>query len=330
MTKRSDPVPPPEALLRVLREHSRFVLGIHRGPDGDALGASLALFQALTAQGKSVQVVAPTIPGDHYLWLPGADHLHQQLEDDFEVALALDCDSLSRLDHLAEAFTNAPVLAQIDHHSGPPCGQVQYVDRHAAATCCLVWRLLQALEWPVTRDMATCLYTGLLTDTGCFRFENTNSEVFAIAAQLVALGADPFRIADLVSESRPVRRLHLAGRALASLHEEAGGRLVWGVLTPEDYHATGCNAADTESIVDLFKQAEHQEICVLFKTPRDPAKWQVSLRSRTVDVAAVAREFGGGGHARAAGFDYQGALAPLLEALLPRLQEALPTVGGQS
>lgn len=316
------PAPPPE-LLEVLRDKSDFVLATHRGPDGDALGGALALMLALQAQDKQARLVAPTMPGDHYLWMPGCDQLTTELEAPPEVAVVIDCDSPSRLGELQDDILGASLLVQVDHHSGPPCGHVQYVDTTASASSCLIWRVLQALQWPITSDIATCLYVGIATDTGFFRFENTNAEAHAICASLVTLGAAPYRIAELVHDSRPLRRLQLTGRALMSLEGAAGGRIVWGVLTPEDYAATGCNAADTETIIDLFKQAEHQEVCVLFKTPRDPGKWQVSLRSRSLDVAAVAREYGGGGHARAAGFDFEGDLAEIRSALLTTLTSAL-------
>lgn len=324
----SEVLAPPAELLDVLRTGESFVIGTHRGPDGDALGSALGLCHALRDAGKSARVVASTIPGDHYLWLPGADELTHELAAPPPLAILVDCDSPSRLDHLEPVFMAAPQVLQIDHHSGPPCGHVQFVDTHAAATCCLVWRLLQALQWPVTTRIATCLYTGLVTDTGFFRFENTNPEVLGIASQLVALGAEPFRIAEAVSEARPVRRLQLAGRALASLQTAAEGRIVYSLLHPADYAATGCNAADTESIVDLLKQAEGQEVCVLLKRVREGGKWQVSLRSRLVDVADVARTYGGGGHARAAGFDYEGDLDCLQESLLRALSEALDRAEG--
>ncbi len=316
------PAPPPD-LLQVLREGRDFVLATHRGPDGDALGGALALMLALHAQGKQAHLVAPTMPGDHYRWMPGCEQLVTELAAPPEVAVVIDCDSPSRLGDLQDGILAARVLVQVDHHSGPPCGHIQYVDPAASASSCLVWRLLEALQWPVTPEIATCLYVGIATDTGFFRFENTNAEALGICASLVELGAEPYRIAELVHDSRPLRRLQLTGRALMSLESAADGRIVWGVLTPEDYAATGCNAADTETIIDLFKQAEHQEVCVLFKTPRDAGKWQVSLRSRTLDVAAVARQYGGGGHARAAGFDYEGDLAEVRSSLLKALTSAL-------
>ena len=312
-------LPPPHELLRLLTERPSFVLATHRGPDGDALGSSLALCLALRAQGKEAQVVVPTAVGEHYQWLPGSEALTQELSAPPAVAIMIDCDSPGRLDHLESLITAAPVLIQIDHHTGPPGGHVQYVDQQASAASCLIWRLLRALEWPITPEIATCLYVGIATDTGFFRFENTNPEAFSICAELVAFGAEPSRIAGLVHDRRPLRRLQLAGRALASLQSAGDGRIVWGVLEPEDYAATGCGAADTETIVDLLKQAEDQEICVLFKRPRPGDPWQVSLRSRTVDVAAAARRYDGGGHARAAGFDFAGPLEQLRASLLPLL-----------
>jgi bifunctional oligoribonuclease and PAP phosphatase NrnA len=321
--RRSSLLPPPRELLQLLTERPGFVLTTHRGPDGDALGSSLALCLALRAQGKEAQVVVPTAVGDHYLWLPGSETLTRELSAPPAVAIVMDCDSPGRLDHLEGLITAAPVLVQIDHHTGTSDAQVQYVDPQASATCCLIWRVLRALAWPLTPEIATCLYVGIATDTGFFRFENTNPEAFSICSELVACGAEPSRIAELLHDRRPLRRLQLAGRALASLQSASDGRLIWGVLGPEDYAATGCRAADTETIVDLLKQAEDQEVCVLFKSPRAGDPWQVSLRSRTVDVAAAARRYGGGGHARAAGFDFAGPLEQLRASLLPLLIEQL-------
>lgn len=321
----AEPLAPPPELLALLKTRASFVVAIHKGPDGDALGSGLALCLALQGQGKTVQIVAPTGVAKHYQWLPQAEMLAKEIQGAPEVALVLDCDTFERVDYLGEALRRAEVIVQIDHHAGGvPYGDMLYWDAGAAATCLLVYRIIKALQWPVTSDIATCLYTGLGTDTGFFRFENTNHEALTVAAELVALGVVPSAIAELVSESRPAGRMRLAGRALAGLQTEADGCIVWTVLRPEDYQATETVAGDTEGIVDYLKMVEGMQVAVVVKAPDQEGEWQVSLRSPVVDVAAVARLFEGGGHARAAGFDFDGDLNELLEKLLGLLRAALP------
>jgi phosphoesterase RecJ-like protein len=314
--------PPPE-LLALLQTRASFVLALHKGPDGDAMGSGLALYHALRAHGKEVQLVAPTEVAAHYRWLPGAEFLQQSISGRPEVTVYLDCDSPERAGDLQAQLEAAPTVVQIDHHKGEAFGHVQYLDRAAAATTVLIHRILAALQWDITPDIATCLYTGMVTDTGFFRFENTNTEVLSLASQLVPLGVVPSRVAERVSEARPIGRMRLMGHALAGLQSTIDGRIVWSVLGPEDYEATGTAAGDTEGIIDLLKQVEGQRVSAILKAPVNLTEWQISLRSPVVDVAEVARQFGGGGHARAAGCDITGELDEVLPRLVGALQTAL-------
>ncbi|MHB8996198.1 MAG: DHH family phosphoesterase [Armatimonadota bacterium] len=317
------PLAPPPELLALLQMRASFVLALHKGPDGDAMGSGLALLHALRAHGKAVQLVAPTEVAAHYRWLPGAELLQQSIQGQPDVTIYLDCDSPERAGDLQAQLEAAPTLVQIDHHKGQAFGHVQYLDRTAAATTVLIYRIMTALQWPITPDIATCLYTGIVTDTGSFRFENTNIEVLSVASQLVALGAVPSQVAERVSESRPISRMRLLGRALAGLQSSADGRIIWSVLGPEDYQLTDTSAGDTEGIIDLLKQVEGQRVSMILKAPESLLEWQISLRSPVVDVAEVARQFGGGGHARAAGCDLSGPLDEVLPRLVGALQIAL-------
>lgn len=328
-TPRNAAVPPPAELLALLQTRASFVLVTHVAPDGDALGSALGLALALQEQGRPATVVCPSPPGDLYQWLPGAAEIATSLPPGETTVVLLDCDALSRTEALAPALAGQSLVV-LDHHTGEPFGHLSYKDTAAAATCVLVYRLLQALNWPLTPAIATCLYTGLATDTGFFRFENTNPEALAVAGELVAAGALPHLISERVNEARPLGRLQLLGRALASLQAGADDRVIWGILRPHDYQETGTAASDTEGIIDLIKQVQGQQACVLLKAPEDEQHWQVSLRSPVVDVAAVARHYGGGGHARASGFEYEGELESLRADLLARLVAALPPREGTS
>lgn len=316
--------PPPADLLALLQTRASFVLAVHKGPDGDAAGSALGLYHALQAAGKQVQVVAPTPVPAHYLWLPGADHFATKIKAEPEVAIALDCDGLDRLGDLRPAVESAPVLVSIDHHLNlEPFGDLRYVEARASATAQLVLRLLQGLQWPVTETIATCLYTGLATDTGFFRFENTGQLALADAAELAGLGASPSEIAALAAESRSVARTRLLGLALRTLQMDATGRIAWAVLSPRDFRETATGAGDTEGIVDALKQVQGQQAAVLLKAPERDDRWQVSLRSARGDVAAVARQFGGGGHARAAGCDVDGPLEEVAPRVIGAVAAAL-------
>lgn len=318
-----EPLAPPPELLALLQTRASFVLALHKGPDGDAMGAGLALYHALLAQGRQVQIVAPTPTADHYLWMPGAEVLRQEVAGTPEVVIFLDCDSASRLGDLEGSLASLARVAQIDHHKGEAFGHVQYLDRTAAATTVMVLRILTALNWPVTADIATCLYTGMVTDTGFFRFENTNEEVLRAAADMVALGVRASGVAQAVSEARPLHRMRLMGRALDSLQTAADGAIVFSVLRAEDYTASGASMGDTEGIIDLLKQVRGQQVAFVLKATNSENRWGVSMRAPVVDVAEVARQFGGGGHARAAGFDAEGTAGEVVGRLVAALEKAL-------
>lgn len=320
---------PPADLLALMQERASFVLVTHVGPDGDAIGSLLGLRLALLQRGATVTAVCPTLPGQRYQWLPGAESIVTQLPPDEAATVILDCDSLTRTESLAPALARQ-TLAIIDHHTGEPFGQIVYKDPQAAATTVMIYRLLEALRWPLTPAIATCLYTGLAADTGFFRFENTNPEALQVAGALVAAGALPHQVAEKISETRQLRQLQLTGRALASLQKGSDERVVWGVLCPADYQATGTDSNDTEGIIDLFKQIQGQQACALIKAPSDERHWQISLRSPVVDVAAIAGHYGGGGHARAAGFEYEGELDTLQADLSGRLAAALSPREGET
>lgn len=315
---------PPAEIVALFHKRARFTIGVHKWPDGDALGSALGLFHALEAQGKQAELVAPTAPPKHYRWLPGIQNFRLNPEMPVDVGVVLDCEGPERLEPLQDVFSQASTLISLDHHADTQAfGHWQYADPMAASTAQLVYRLLKTLQWPLTPPIATCLYTGLATDTGFFRFENTDATALAEAAELAGAGAMPHAIAAAVNGGWPLARLRLLGRALAKLQTAAQGRIIWAALFPQDYKEAGATAADTEGIVEMFKQAEGQQAVALFKAPEQENLWHVSLRSPYVDVAAIARQWGGGGHARAAGCDITGSLAEASQRILAALEEAL-------
>ncbi len=320
----------PAALLALLQTHASFLLLGHKNPDGDAVGSALALAHVLRDMGKDVAVAFPSAPPDWWTAMPGAEMIVQQTPRAAEVAICLDCEDIGRLDYLTELYSQAPHSAHIDHHTSTSCSaQVCYLDPQASAVGVMIHRILTALQRPLTPQVATCIYWAIATDTGFFRFANTNAEALRLCAECVAAGADAHAIAQAAVARRPLPHLVLKGRALADLKQYLDGRVLLSVVTAEDFAAAGANRTHTEEIIDDIRLAPDVDVYVLLKAVGDNDAWEASLRSGAIDCAEVARRFGGGGHAEAAGFSFSGSLEEARRHLLDALAEALsqPTNG---
>jgi phosphoesterase RecJ-like protein len=283
----------------------------HVQPDGDALGSALALGLVLSATGRATHVTYPGAPlrPTGLDWLPGMSLVTapSALPPRPALVVCLDASSRDRLADLAGYVEAAPEVMVVDHHSaGETYGTVRLVDPGAAATAVLVAALISRLGVPLDRQIATCLYTGLVTDTGSFKFASTTSEVHCLAAELIAAGAPHAEIARRVFDTRSYAGLSILGRALrrARLEPDAGAGLglVWTVTTAADLVETGAGVDDLESVIDVVRTVGEADVSAVAKTHPDGAV-VVSLRSRgSVDVGALAQRLGGGGHRGAAGF----------------------------
>ncbi len=316
---------PPAPLLALFQTHASFLLLGHENPDGDAVGSALALGHMLRGMGKQVSVAFPTPPPDWWAHMPGAEMVTEQPLQAPDVAISLDCDDISRLDHLTDAYLQAPYRTEIDHHTSARCScEVCYIDPEASAVGVLIHRILTAMHRPLTPEIATCIYWAIATDTGFFRFANTNAEALRVSAQCVAAGAHAHGIARATVGSRPLAHLILKGRALADLKQYLDGRVLLTVVSMQDFAAAGANRTHAEGIIDDIRLAPDVDVYVLFKAAGANDCWQVSLRSGVIDCAELARRFGGGGHAQAAGFSLDGTLADGRRHLLDALADVLP------
>lgn len=304
-------------------------LACHIRPDADALGSMLAVARALQSRGQ--RVVAsfgddPFVVPGILRFLPGLDLLSPPASYPTrpEVMLSFDAAALERLGALTGPATAAGALIVIDHHaSNTGFGSVSLVDPGAAATAVLAAELIGRLGIGLTRDMAVCLYAGLVTDTGSFRFSATTPEVHRLAAQLLEAGAEPAAVSRELYDRAPFGYLGLLAAALgrATLEAEAAGGLglVWTTVTHADRQPGKLPLDAAESVIDEIRRTNEAEVAVVLKED-DAGIWQVSMRSKdVVDVLAAASQLGGGGHARAAGFSYTGradeAIAALKRAL---------------
>lgn len=293
----------------------------HVNPDLDSIGSVLALRLALSAMGKQAWAVTPEPDPPYWHFLPGHDELvvgaPQWLEP--RVVVVLDTEpSSERLGAAWPLVGRAALLVNVDHHeTNAAPAHHSVVEPSAAATGELVYFLIRVLGVPVTADIASCLYAAVLTDTGSFRYSNTTARTLSLAAELVAAGADPHDIATRVYDTRPWEYVKLLGRLLSRLERSEDGRVAWLWLDHRDAREAGLAPSEIEGLVQFPRMVQGVEVALLFKE-LEPGVTRVSLRSqRYVDVSAIARTFGGGGHLRAAGCTLH---VPLAEAI-PRVVE---------
>ena len=300
-----------DAVVETLRAHDRFVVTSHDNPDGDALGSLLATHLALVSLGKdSVMVLggAQPLPGEYaFLRLGAAGLLRAAPGDAAErVLVAVDCAQESRIVEPA-LVASAPVTVNVDHHhDNTRFGDANLVVEDASSTAEVLADVFAELGVRRTPELAEALYTAIVTDTGRFQYSNTTPKALRLAAELVEAGADVGKVFVEVYESTPFPKLKLLARALERATELAGGRVVVSELTREDFEAAGAEEPYSEGIIDHLRAVDGAELVALVRELPEgaPARRKGSLRSHPngVDVSAIARSFGGGGHRRAAGF----------------------------
>ncbi len=300
-------VPDWDAAVAALADADEVALACHVNPDGDALGSLLAASLALRKLGKKTYPTWGATPAKvpaSYAFLPGVDHLVDPGDlPPVRTFLALDCGAADRLGDAEAAAHASEILVNVDHHPGNDAfGTLNVVVPSASSTAELVARLLEDLGVRLDPDIATCLYTGIVTDTGRFQYTNSSPETLRLAADLLGHDVPAPMIALEVFESSPFGYLKLLGRVLdrATLLPEA--RFVYSWLELRDLDDTGVGIEDTEKLVDLIRATRDADVAAMFKQ-QDDGTYRVSLRSKgPVSVGEIAREYGGGGHELAAGF----------------------------
>lgn len=309
------------AILEVIRAGERFLVCSHSRPDGDAVGSMLAMGMLLGQMGKRADLVTADRIPSIYRELPGADDIRtaMRVHGPYDAVILLECDGLerSRLRGLEPFFH-----INIDHHAtGQPFGHLNWIDRHAASVGEMVYRLVHAAGGTVTAEMATCLYTTVLTDTGGFCYGATRASTFELAKELTQAGADPVRIAQDVYFSTATSKLLLLGAALSNLKRE--GRLAWLWVAHQDMVRTCAAEEDCEGIVNYAICIAGIEAAVFLRELPE-RRIRLSLRSKgRVNVSAIAAKLGGGGHENAAGVTLEGPISRALDEILGELRGSL-------
>ena len=308
-------------VLAQIANRQRFLLTSHARPDGDAVGSALACCQILRGMGKQADVVLRDGVPRIYEPLPFANEVVQaeRVNGNYDAAIILECDSVRRtgLEGLENRF-----LISIDHHaSGRPFANVNWIDPKAIATAELVYRLSREAGVEISPEIATCLYTAVMTDTGSFMFEGTNEHTFELARELVLAGADPVHCARNIYFAHSTAKMKLLGAALSNLHQE--GNLAWIWVTRAQMKSASAKEEDCEGLVNYVLSIQGVEVAAFFRELPEQ-RFRVSLRSKgQLNVAAIAEKFGGGGHQCASGLSVNGPLTSAVSEVIGRLRAGL-------
>ena len=313
---------PFDRLVAQIHAGQRFLVSSHQRPDGDAIGSAVGFALALRALGKDAEVVLDAIPPHFLQPFPAVDRIRiaGEVTDRVDAAVIMECSSLDRTG--VRGFDRSPVL-NIDHHVGnTQYGAINWVDESAAACTELVFTLIEALGVRMTPDIATHVYLGLLTDTGSFHFSHITPRSFEIAKRCVEAGADPQWIARTHYDSSTLGRVRIFGHVLNTMQLDPSGRVALLTMTHESAAAAGATYDDTDGLIN-FPLTVKDIQAVGFIKEADGGEWRISMRSKGgIDVGAIARAHGGGGHKNAAGCSARGPLGAVQAQFLALLVAA--------
>jgi bifunctional oligoribonuclease and PAP phosphatase NrnA len=293
-----------DRIIDKIAESQSICIGGHVRPDGDCVGSELGLALALRKQGKDVCCWNEDTVPQKYAFL-NPDKILQQpgRPRAFDLVIAVDCASFDRLGTLGAAVAKRKYLINIDHHlSNTRYGDLNWISAREASTGELIFRLLQAAKWPVTRAIADCLFTAVSTDTGSFQYPTTKPVTYHTAGELVKLGANLETICHEVYQSYSLSRVRLLKHVYSHFHLTHNDQIAWLWLKKSDFARTGADRSDTEGLIDHIRAIEPVVVaCVFEEIETDVVR--VSLRSKSpkINVSEILGQFGGGGHAAAAG-----------------------------
>ena len=309
-------------IINVIRSNSSFLLTTHEGPDGDAIGSSLALASFLRAIGKDVTVHYKDPVPDLYSFLPGSHTVQPHIPDRaYDVAFVLDIGERKRAGSEFCAFSAVTTTVNLDHHlSCENFGDYNLIDTGAAATGLLVYRIAKAYGYRFDRETALCIYVAVITDTGSFRYSNANREAFSVAGEMIECGINAWDVAEQLYENQPQQRLQLLAHCLPTLELFKDGQAASVTVTLDMYASSGANSELTDGFVNYPRSIRGVEVAIFFRQLEE-RKFKVGFRSKgKVNVATFSAALGGGGHHNAAGCNVDGTLDEV-KALVYRIVE---------
>lgn len=317
-----------QQIAALFRSQNSFLVLTHYRPDGDAVGSQLALVLLLKGLGKTVEAWNDDEVPAKFRFLPHSDLITRPPAEakDFDVVIAIDTSTWQRVGTAAQRIRNKKHFVNIDHHvSNEKFADINWIVPEAPAAGQIAFDFIKRAGFKLTREIATCLFAAISTDTGSFAYANTTAESLRVAAELVDTGLNVGEICRHVYESYPYARLMLLQKALAQLQLTDRKRVAYTWVTTEMFEESGAKREDTEGLIDYARAIEGVVVAVLFEETHEAGKIRISLRSKhaKVDVNSVARHFGGGGHREAAGARITGEPHDIERRVLAAISDAL-------
>jgi phosphoesterase RecJ-like protein len=288
-------------VVELIESKNRFAITSHIRPDGDGLGSSLGLYWLLKALGKDAEVIIRDSIPHAYRALPGAQDIRvtSEIDRNYDAVFVIEC---SDIDRPGLKNLDKQVVVNIDHHSTSALfGTINWIDATASAVGEMIYNLCKAMGIRVTREIAECVYTALITDTGSFHYSNTTERTFKVASELIRAGVKPAKLAQAVFSSYPWSKIQLMAEVMASVRRDQTGKVAWMRQSLEMQDRANASEEDGEGFVNYPLTCSEVEAVAMLKESA-PGVYRTSLRSKgDVNVAKIAEKFGGGGHRNAAG-----------------------------
>ncbi len=312
-------------ILDKIKESEKIAIFTHESPDGDAIGSSLSVYLALKQIGKDPVVYIPEFPRV-YEFLPAFEHVKSEIEENvvFDLAIALDCSDLARVKG-KEYFENAKSTIVVDHHgTNNMFGDLNYVNSTSPACAQVLVSIFEYIEIDITKEIGTCLLTGILTDTGGFRYQGVTAETFEFAADLLRKGVDVADLSVKVLQTRTKANFELSRRIIDRLELLEDGKIAFSYMTLKDEEEVLAEPGDHEGLVDIGRSIEGVEISIFIRQKEDEDAYKISMRSTNyVNVSDICYLFGGGGHPRAAGCLIKGNVEQVKNKIVAEAKKAL-------
>lgn len=307
-----------------VKKAKNIVILTHEIPDGDAVGSALAMYHSLKQLGKEVDIIIPEYSMT-FSFLPGTSEIKKEgKKEQYELAIALDCGDIKRLNGFVNYFEDAKVTINIDHHgSNTMFADYNFVNPDAPACCQILVLVLEYLGVKVDKEIGTCLLTGIITDTGGFKYPGTSTETFEFTSWLLGIGVNVSNIYRKVLEVKTKTNFELTKLAMERLEFIEEGKITFTYMTKEDENRIGSKTGDHEGLVEIGRAIEGVEVSIFIRQSEENT-YKISLRSNNyVDVSEVALMFSGGGHIRAAGCVMHASLEEVKQKILTEVKKHL-------
>ncbi len=317
-----------EKVIEVFKKRDNFLITAHVDPEGDSIGSQIAVHHILKGMGKDAVIANHDDVPDNLKFLPGAGLIKPGVPEGFrpDAVVILDCPVAERAGKIFESMDKEQFIVNIDHHvSNESFGDVNWVEPEASSVGEMVFHLIEKLGLGMKKDLATAIYTAIVTDTGMFNYDNTSPETHRIAGKLISAGVKPKVVRREIFEKKSVSEIRLLGKTLTTLKVEENGALAYMVLTREMRREEGVEDISTDEFINFPRSIRGVEVAVFFKEDADVQdKVNVNFRSAgKVDVNGVASRFGGGGHEQAAGCVLNCGLAEAQDKVLAEARKAI-------